>query len=212
MIMKKAFTLIELLVVIAIIAILASLLLPALRGARETARRIGCVSNLRQIGLASHLYASDYGTFPPTGYGHPRIWENLSNYEIGSGTRSCPTMLAEKSWKFAEGLDPEQCYSYRHNGIIGGSAPARSGVWPHLHDNFGPDEAGHDRPVRPDQVKYPSRVFVQADAGRLRSTSARPVTMTNRDGFRCETKSSLRGKKFHWSNTFKQARPPARSA
>jgi prepilin-type N-terminal cleavage/methylation domain-containing protein len=63
----RAFTLIELLVVIAIIAILASLLLPALVGSKERARRVNCKNSMRQFSLAIHMYGGDFQQRVPSG-------------------------------------------------------------------------------------------------------------------------------------------------
>jgi type II secretory pathway pseudopilin PulG len=62
---KRRFTLVELLVVLGVIAILIALLLPMRRSAGEASRRSMCSNNLKQIGIALHNYADEYGAFPP---------------------------------------------------------------------------------------------------------------------------------------------------
>lgn len=91
---RRGFTLIELLVVIAIIAILAAILFPVFAKAREKARQISCLSNTKQMGLASMMYVQDYDEVFPKGRQTPGVyWYQLFYPYVKSvGVFKCPSL------------------------------------------------------------------------------------------------------------------------
>lgn len=118
-----AFTLIELLVVIAIIAILATLLLPALAGAKERARRTSCINSIRQFSLAVHMFGDDNEQSVPTGASnkpdddHLPVLSTATSNAIVQYTRSermvsCPSFGSYFINKMAERPFEEQEYGY----------------------------------------------------------------------------------------------------
>jgi prepilin-type N-terminal cleavage/methylation domain-containing protein/prepilin-type processing-associated H-X9-DG protein len=109
---RSGFTLIELLVVISIIALLISILLPALSGAREAAQNVQCLNKQKQILLASNTYAQDYENFLPAGSADYWVpgWDTTlitENYIDGGGgtypsydgdTFRCPSQTVKTNW------------------------------------------------------------------------------------------------------------------
>ncbi len=94
---RVGFTLVELLVVIGIIAVLIAILLPALSKARSSAKQVACASNLRQIGMAAHMYANEnHGWLPYASYTSSIKWTTMlepylkNKVGVTGGVWTCP--------------------------------------------------------------------------------------------------------------------------
>lgn len=108
--MKKGFTLMEMLVVVAILVILAALLFPVLRKAIEAGQKVGCMSRLRQIGLASRLYADDYdGRYPlgavATTAGWSLSWHDLLQPPLSPHEFFCPLAPRGATYRTSYGVN-----------------------------------------------------------------------------------------------------------
>ena len=120
---KNGFTLIELLVVIAIIAILAAILFPVFAQAREKARQTSCLSNNKQIGLATMMYIQDYDeTFPA------EPWFGNNRYDgvpvMGSGVAGAsPFNYKDELTPYIKSAQIWICPTNRPNGSLDTAAP-----------------------------------------------------------------------------------------
>ena len=155
MLNKIRFTLVELLVVIALIAILMGIMLPALGKSREKARRIGCMSHLKQVGLALKQYALDYSQrFPDKGACDGlemlRRFSFLTHYKI----YTCPTTatLQNHPGSSNSSLDDTNTDFAMAPGMMEGSS-----------DRYGrPDSA-----ISSDRTSNPQRVSNHIDYGNI---------------------------------------------
>jgi len=152
MMKKRGFTLIELLVVIAIIAILAAILFPVFAKAREKARQTACLSNMKQLALASLMYASDYDeTWSPMATSgtdpiqyvdlnhpnclHQKIWTAyvvpslLQPYVRNAGIFACPSWSANRTCRANFPLPVTRwSYNWAYSGLWHSTSTAMGGT------------------------------------------------------------------------------------
>lgn len=171
---RAGLTLIELLTVVAIVALLLAALAPSLRSARQYAAQTACASNLRQLGVALHMYAADsggwampaahvadwpmtywWGTDTPAGVDHTRgfTWPYLRSELAADSVYECPAQ-PPGTYQIYQGVSGQATSTYGYNGYF--LSPAQTPGWSYT--------IGHRRWQNLDTLVRPQRVFAFADA------------------------------------------------
>jgi len=164
---RLRFTLIELLMVISIIMILAALLLPALRTAKQTAYQITCASNQKQLLMVIHTYTSDNAILPYAFCIYSGAWNIMSNggyVEYKTGLLDCK---ADKTRKPGTTFGAADYYPY---GYRGGQNPAIS--YSLAFGHMGASGVLSSPPKKLSSLKYPSEDVIIGDGDTTRKTNA----------------------------------------
>lgn len=153
---SRGFTLIELLVVVAIISLLAAILFPVFARARESARRASCLSNMKQIGLATMMYTQDYDEKYPT------VWM-ITTQPYPAGV----------TWNSAAWYWPQLLYAYTKSMQIFHCPSSPNTAESAYHDNYGANglifrDPPYRSPLSLAAVEEPASTYMITDSGDYR--------------------------------------------
>ncbi|MEX0652773.1 MAG: prepilin-type N-terminal cleavage/methylation domain-containing protein [Phycisphaeraceae bacterium] len=186
---SRAFTLIELLVVISIIALLIALLLPALRSARETAKAVACLSNLRQAGIGMNLYAADAKNVValldgPDNWTNPRTpW---ANFLVGDSSHAGSYLPNTPAMNCPNNLDPAWYGPPEGGGLYASVLPRTPWDEPGLDGTIRVNWTGSSGNLRflgihVDNVRQPTGQALLVDSA-VQDGSLAPLAASNPEG------------------------------